>query len=50
MALPAFPLHENDCKTAEQAAALATPEEVESALSDDADKQNPFGVLEQLKN
>ena len=50
LALPAFPLHENDCKTAEQAAALAMPEEVESALSDDADKQNPFGVLEQLKN
>ena len=50
LALPAFPLHENDCKTVEQAAALAMPEEVESALSDNADKQNPFGVLEQLKD
>ena len=50
LALPAFPLHENDCKTVEQAAALLCAEEVESALSDNADKQNPFGVLEQLKD
>ena len=50
LALPTFPLHENDCKTPEQAAALAVPNEVESAILNDADKQNPFGVLEQLKN
>ncbi len=50
LALPPFPLHENDCKTAEQLAALVRPEEVESDMSDDAKKQNPFGVLEQLKN
>lgn len=50
LALPPFPLHENDCKTAEQLAALVRPEEVGSDMSDDAQKQNPFGVLEQLKN
>lgn len=50
LALPAFPLHEHDCKTAEQAAVLAVPKEIETARSDDADKQNPFGILEQLKN
>ena len=49
LALPAFPLHENDCKTAEQTAALEMPEEFESAMSDDANKHKPFGVLEQLK-
>ena len=50
LALPAFPLHENDCKTAEQAAALEMRKKFESTMSDDADEHNPFGVLEQLKN
>ena len=50
LALPAFPLHESDCKTLEQSQALAMSEEVESALSDSAERQSPFGVLEQLKN
>ena len=50
LALPAFPVHEDDCKTVEQAAALLLPKEVRSAISEDAKKQNPFGILEQLKN
>jgi uncharacterized metal-binding protein YceD (DUF177 family) len=50
LALPAFPLHDNDCKTLEQTEALAMSEEIKSALSDSAEKQSPFGVLEQLKN
>ena len=51
LALPPFPLHENDCKTAEQLAALVRPEEVESDMSDDAQKAESiwcFGAVEKL--
>ena len=51
LALPSFPTHETECKTSEQVAAL----EPFNALSDEVTEantrtDNPFGVLEQLKN
>ena len=51
LALPSFPTHETECKTSEQVAALeplkASSDEVAEAS---AQTDNPFGVLEQLKN
>ena len=51
LALPCFPTHETECKTSEQVAAL----EQLNASSDEvtefsAQIDNPFGVLEHLKN
>ena len=51
LALPSFPAHENECKTSEQVAALepinGSCDEVTEVR---AQADNPFGVLEQLKN
>ena len=51
LALPSFPTHETECKTSEQVAAL----EPLNPSSDEgtevsAQTDNPFSVLEQLKN
>ena len=51
LALPSFPTHEAECKTNEQVAALeplnASYDEVTEVR---AQRDNPFDVLEQLKN
>ena len=51
LALPSFPAHENECKTIEQVAAL---EQINGSCDEvtevRAKTNNPFGVLEQLKN
>ena len=53
LALPASPVHEQDCKSDEQLAALSS-QQVDMALAitdqPEGEKENPFQILEQLKN
>ena len=53
LALPASPVHEQDCKSDEQLAALSSQQvDVALAITDQpgGEKENPFQILEQLKN
>ena len=51
LALPSFPTHETDCKTSEQVAALEPLNQSSGEGTElSAKTDNPFGVLEQLKN
>jgi len=53
LALPACPVHEKDCKSDEQLAALSSRQlDVAPAITDkpEGEKENPFQILEQLKN
>jgi uncharacterized protein len=53
LALPACPVHEQDCKSEEQLAALAVGDEAavsEAAEVPERNQDNPFQILERLKN
>jgi len=53
LALPACPVHEKDCKSDEQLAALSSQQlDVAPAITDkpEGEKENPFQILDQLKN
>lgn len=50
LALPVSPLHETECKSAEQTAALCEVEDVAMSSEADAGRENPFAVLGQLKS
>ena len=51
LALPSFPAHEAECKTNEQVAALEPFNESYDEVTEvRAQRDNPFDVLEQLKN
>ena len=53
LALPACPVHETDCKSDEQLAALSSQQEdLAPAITckSEGEKENPFQILEQLKN
>lgn len=50
LALPVSPLHETECKSVEQTAALSVDEGAEASSEKDAERENPFAVLGQLKS
>jgi uncharacterized metal-binding protein YceD (DUF177 family) len=50
LAIPVSPVHETDCKSAEQQAALKADVEGSEAIEDLGERDSPFAVLEQLKS
>ena len=50
LALPVSPLHETECKSAEQTAALREDEAVATSLRPAPGEESPFAVLGQLKS
>ena len=50
LAIPVSPIHETECKSAEQRAALETDTEGPIAVEVARERDNPFSVLEQLKS
>ena len=50
LALPVSPLHETECKSAEQTAALREDEDLAMSPETDAGRESPFAVLGQLKS
>ena len=50
LAIPVSPIHEAECKSAEQQAALDTDVEEPAAAEVTAERDSPFAVLEQLKS
>lgn len=50
LAIPVSPIHEAECKSAEQQAALDTDVEEPAAAEVTAERDSPFAVLERLKS
>jgi len=50
LAIPVSPVHETDCKSAEQQAALKADTGGSEAIEDLGERDSPFAVLEQLKS
>ena len=50
LAIPVSPIHEAECKSAEQRAALDTDVEEPAAAEVTAERDSPFAVLERLKS
>ena len=50
LAIPVSPIHETECKSAEQQAALDTDAEEPAAVEVTAERDSPFAVLERLKS
>ena len=50
LAIPVSPIHEAECKSAEQQAALETDAEEPAAVEDSGERDSPFSVLERLKS
>ena len=50
LAIPVSPIHEAECKSAEQRAALETDTEGPIAVEVARERDSPFSVLEQLKS
>jgi len=50
LAIPVSPIHEAECKSAEQQAALDTDAEEPAAVEVTAERDSPFAVLERLKS
>ena len=50
LAIPVSPIHEAECKSAEQQAALGTDVEEPAAAEVTAERGSPFAVLERLKS
>ena len=50
LAIPVSPIHEAECKSAEQQAALETDAEVPAAVEESRERDSPFSVLERLKS
>ena len=50
LAIPVSPIHEKECKSAEQRAALGTDTEEPAAVDETGERDSPFAVLERLKS
>ena len=50
LAIPVSPIHEKECKSPEQRAALETDIEEPAAVEDTGEGESPFAVLERLKS
>ena len=50
LAIPVSPIHEKECKSAEQRAALQTDKEEAAAVDETGERDSPFAVLERLKS
>ena len=50
LAIPASPIHEKECKSPEQRAALQTDTEEPAAVGETGERDSPFAVLERLKS
>ena len=50
LAIPFSPIHEKECKSAEQRAALGTDTEEPAAVDETGERDSPFAVLEGLKS
>ena len=50
LAIPFSPIHEKECKSAEQRAALGTDTEEPAAVDETGERDSPFAVLERLKS
>ena len=50
LAIPVSPIHEKECKSAEQRAALETDTEEPAAVKETDERDSPFAVLERLKS
>ena len=50
LAIPVSPVHETDCKSAEQQAALKADVDGSDAIEDLGERDSPFAVLERLKS
>ena len=50
LAIPVSPIHEKECKSAEQRAALETDTEEPAAVEETDERDSPFAVLKRLKS
>jgi len=50
LTIPVSPIHEKECKSAEQRAALGTDMEESAAVDETGERDSPFAVLERLKS
>ena len=50
LAIPISPIHESECKSVEQQAALEADAEGLEQVEDSGERVNPFAVLERLKS
>ena len=50
LAIPVSPIHEQECKSPEQRAALETDTEEPAAVEETGERDSPFAVLERLKS
>ena len=50
LAIPVSPVHEKECTSPEQRAALETDTEERAAVEDAGERDSPFAVLERLKS
>ena len=50
LVIPFSPIHEKECKSAEQRAALGTDMEESAAVDETGERLSPFAVLERLKS
>ena len=50
LAIPVSPIHERECKSVEQRAALETDTEEPAAVDETGERESPFAVLQRLKS
>ena len=50
LAIPVSPIHDKECESAEQRAALQTDKEEAAAVDETGERDSPFAVLERLKS